>query len=192
VSDSITVLYARADSVYKEIEGCDVYDIDRDARTWRGGGPVVAHPPCGQWGRLRTFARVDLSAKSLAVLAVGNVRAGGGGMWNTRPEASSGSIADFPCPEASISGAVTQCPCCNSGGATRRRKQLGCTSAVVCRTSCRRFRLSWATRRMLSKRGWRRPDARDCGRVIETRRRRRWRAGWSRLREDAGEAKLRP
>ena len=42
----VAVLFARADSIYKTLPGCDVYDIKRDARTWPGGCPVVAHPPC--------------------------------------------------------------------------------------------------------------------------------------------------
>jgi hypothetical protein len=34
---TVAVLFARADSIYKTMPGCDVYDIDRDARTWPGG-----------------------------------------------------------------------------------------------------------------------------------------------------------
>lgn len=66
------------DSVYKTLDNVDVWDKERDARNWLGGTPVVAHPPCGQWGRLRQFARVDLEEKSLAVLAVLAVRQNGG------------------------------------------------------------------------------------------------------------------
>lgn len=74
----VAVLFARADSVYKTMPGCDVFDIERDARTWRGGTPVVAHPPCRQWGKLRQFAHGDAAEKQLARLAVLQVRSFGG------------------------------------------------------------------------------------------------------------------
>ena len=51
VLDTVAVLFARRDSVYKTLPGCDVFDADRDARTFQGGMPVVAHPPCARWGR---------------------------------------------------------------------------------------------------------------------------------------------
>lgn len=34
----VAVLFARADSVYKGLPGCDVWDAERDARLWQGGG----------------------------------------------------------------------------------------------------------------------------------------------------------
>lgn len=36
-------------SVYKSLDGVDCYDIERDARTFAGGMPIVAHPPCRAW-----------------------------------------------------------------------------------------------------------------------------------------------
>ena len=74
----ISILFARRDSVYKTLPDCDVWDEERDARNWAGGLPVVAHPPCAQWGRLYKFATVNLAVKSLAVLAVRDVRNHGG------------------------------------------------------------------------------------------------------------------
>ena len=75
---TVAVLFARRDSIYKSLPGCDVWDIDRDARLWPGGCPVVAHPPCRAWGRLRQFAKPRPDEKALALWAVGQVRKFGG------------------------------------------------------------------------------------------------------------------
>lgn len=74
----VAVLFARQDSTYKALSGVDVYDIDRDARTFQGGMPVVAHPPCRAWGRLRAFANPRPDEMNLARLAVALVREFGG------------------------------------------------------------------------------------------------------------------
>lgn len=74
----IAVLFARRDSVYKMLPGCDVWDADRDALKWPGGHPVIAHPPCRAWGRLRTFANPEPGEKELAIWAVEQVRKFGG------------------------------------------------------------------------------------------------------------------
>lgn len=74
----VAVLFARQDSTYKTLPGVDVYDIDRDARTFQGGMPVVAHPPCRAWGRLRAFANPRPDEMNLARLAVALVREFGG------------------------------------------------------------------------------------------------------------------
>lgn len=75
---AIAVLYARKDSIYKKLPGCDVWDEVRDARKWPGGTPVIAHPPCRAWGRLRHFARPAPHEKDLALHAVAMVRQWGG------------------------------------------------------------------------------------------------------------------
>lgn len=75
---TVAILFARADSVYKTLPGCDVWDIERDARRWPGGGPAVAHPPCRAWGRLRQFAKPRPDEKALALLAVKRIRECGG------------------------------------------------------------------------------------------------------------------
>lgn len=74
----VAVLFARADSCYKQLPVCDVWDIQRDARKWPGGTPVIAHPPCRAWGRLRHFAKPRDDEKALAILAVAHVRKYGG------------------------------------------------------------------------------------------------------------------
>ena len=78
VLDTVTVLCARADSIYKTMSGCDVYDAARNAWTWPSGRSVVAHPPCGQWGQLAHMAKQDPIEKALAGWCVDMVRAYGG------------------------------------------------------------------------------------------------------------------
>ena len=74
----MAALFVRADSIYKTLPGVDAYDIERDARTYDGPWPVVAHPPCRAWGRLRTFAKPRPDERNLARLAVALVREFGG------------------------------------------------------------------------------------------------------------------
>ena len=74
----VAVLFARADSHYKTLPDVEVYDMERDARTYDGPWPVVAHPPCRGWGRLRQFANPRADERNLARLAVSLVREFGG------------------------------------------------------------------------------------------------------------------
>lgn len=99
---TVAVLFARQDSHYKALPFCDVFDIDRDARTWAGGAPVVAHPPCRAWGGLRQFAKPRPDERELAILAVRHVRQFGGllehpaksSLWNNCTMPKPGEFAD--------------------------------------------------------------------------------------------------
>lgn len=71
---TVAVLFARADSHYKALPDCDVWDAQRDARRWPGGCPVVAHPPCRAWGQLRSWAKPAPGEIELAPWAVEQVR----------------------------------------------------------------------------------------------------------------------
>jgi hypothetical protein len=48
-SSHVAVLFARHDSGYKTMPDVDVWDKNRDAMTYKGELPVVAHPPCTRW-----------------------------------------------------------------------------------------------------------------------------------------------
>lgn len=74
----VAVLFARIDSIYKLIPSCDVYDAQRDAMTFTGGSPVVCHPPCRAWGRLRALAKPEPGERELAIWAISQVRQHGG------------------------------------------------------------------------------------------------------------------
>ena len=74
----VAALYVERGTVYRQIPFVEFWDADRDARRFPLDCPVVAHPPCQQWSRLRTFAKVDAAQRDLAYTAVGQVRRCGG------------------------------------------------------------------------------------------------------------------
>lgn len=47
----IAALYVETDGIYYGLPDVDPWDAARDARTYAGPHPVVAHPPCQRWGR---------------------------------------------------------------------------------------------------------------------------------------------
>lgn len=48
----IAALFVETDGSYFGLPGVDPWDEQRDARTYRGPWPVVAHPPCQRWGKM--------------------------------------------------------------------------------------------------------------------------------------------
>ncbi|MFQ5382028.1 MAG: hypothetical protein ACE5EF_10455 [Dehalococcoidia bacterium] len=48
---TVAALYVQPNGAYAGVPGVDPWDAERDARTYRGPHPVVAHPPCERWGR---------------------------------------------------------------------------------------------------------------------------------------------
>lgn len=45
----IAALYVQKDGCYAGLPGVDLWPESRDARTYAGPFPVVAHPPCDRW-----------------------------------------------------------------------------------------------------------------------------------------------
>jgi hypothetical protein len=74
----VAALFLRSDSGYKKFDNVDCYDADRDATTFNGSMPVIAHPPCRAWGILSHMANPAEGEKELAVFAIEKVRANGG------------------------------------------------------------------------------------------------------------------
>lgn len=79
----IPVLFARKDSIYKQL-GCDVWDIDRDAHKWPGGRPGIYHPPCRAWGQLAHMAKPRPDEKALAIWSIWQIRKNGGVLEHPR------------------------------------------------------------------------------------------------------------
>lgn len=48
----IAALYVETDGIYYGLPGVDPWDVARDARSYAGPHPVVAHPPCDRWCQL--------------------------------------------------------------------------------------------------------------------------------------------
>lgn len=76
---TVAVLCAARNSIYKTMEGVNVYDASRDVKTFPGGMPVVCHPPCRAWSAYcRHQAKPLPGEKDLAPLCVDWLRKCGG------------------------------------------------------------------------------------------------------------------
>jgi hypothetical protein len=60
---TVAALYVDPNGVYANLPGVEVWDEDRDARTYAGPWPVVAHPPCARWCQLASVNEARWGAK---------------------------------------------------------------------------------------------------------------------------------
>jgi hypothetical protein len=75
---TVAALFCCRSSPYWHLDNVEVFDEERDARTYCGPWPVVAHPPCRTWGRLSHMAKPNAQERDLALWAVATVRQFGG------------------------------------------------------------------------------------------------------------------
>lgn len=150
------VLFARSDSHYKALFGTDVWDIERDARKWPGGAPVVAHPPCRAWGRLRQFAKPRKGERLLATWSVRQVRQWGGLF-----------------------------PFISTGGATRPRNRVSCTSWGVSLPTSPRSPIGWMNLHTSCRAERKLIAARISASLSASTLLPNWQPGWSSWLEDA-------
>jgi hypothetical protein len=74
---TVAALYCDPKGIYPHIPGVETWAWPwRDATKYEGPYPIVAHPPCGPWGRLRHLSKRDRA--DLAPLALEQVRRWGG------------------------------------------------------------------------------------------------------------------
>lgn len=71
----VAALYVDPKGPYYAL-GADCWDEKRDAKRYNGPDSVVAHPPCGPWGRLKFLCKYQ--DPSCGIRAVEQVRAFGG------------------------------------------------------------------------------------------------------------------
>jgi hypothetical protein len=70
-------LFVRKDSLYKKLV-FDCYDIERNAKKYPSPNPIIAHPPCRAWGKLKHFSKHTPEKKDLANWSIEQVRIYGG------------------------------------------------------------------------------------------------------------------
>jgi hypothetical protein len=61
----VAVLFVRADSVYKMLAGCDVWDIERDARRWPGVGTCSSPPSVQGMGEIAPICKTKAGRKRI-------------------------------------------------------------------------------------------------------------------------------
>lgn len=80
----IAALYIDEHGPYPKMPGVDAWGMTRDARTYDGPHPVVAHPPCGPWGAFAHMCKSPEQDPALAIRAVEQVRRWGGVLEHPR------------------------------------------------------------------------------------------------------------
>ncbi|QDP54593.1 MAG: hypothetical protein Tp118DCM00d2C30442581_31 [Prokaryotic dsDNA virus sp.] len=71
-------LFVRKDSAYKKRDTWQVYDFDRNAKTYNLNLPIVAHPPCRAWGQLSHMSNPREGEKELTPWVVKKIQKLGG------------------------------------------------------------------------------------------------------------------
>lgn len=100
---NIPVLFTNSHSNYNLFDCFDTYDLERNAFTYYGRNPVIAHPPCRLFSRLRAFSTAHIKEKQCAFFSLSKVREFGGilehprssTLWKTGNFNLSGEIDNY-------------------------------------------------------------------------------------------------
>ena len=77
-SSKVSVLFVRKNSNYQKFANVELFDIDRDAKSFPMNSAIVAHPPCRLWGKLHHFSTAPENEKFLAIYSINLARILGG------------------------------------------------------------------------------------------------------------------
>lgn len=133
----VAALFVRRDSIYKALPGVDAFDFDRNALSFAGGMPVVAHPPCRSWGRLRAFVTPAPGERDLAIFAL-TWCGSGVGHWSIRPARRCGQQPACRHLASGMSSVAGPCRFSRAHGGTAPTNRPGFTSSALSLVICRR------------------------------------------------------
>jgi hypothetical protein len=74
----VAVLCTNKLTTYSQLPYVFPFDKEMNAYTFKSNSPVIAHPPCQQWSRLRSFAKENKEEKDLAIFCLEIVKKNGG------------------------------------------------------------------------------------------------------------------
>jgi hypothetical protein len=67
-AEKVAVLWIARRTKYVQLyRQCELWGRHKDAKTYKGPWPIVAHPPCGPWGKLKWRSRQDKEAGTVAI-----------------------------------------------------------------------------------------------------------------------------
>ena len=94
---TVAILCASRKTAYREIPDLEIYDELRDARTFTGDMPVIAHPPCRRWTKFgmamtkARFTRCGIETPQDEIDAERDL-----GLWCARQVVKEGGILEQP------------------------------------------------------------------------------------------------
>lgn len=74
----MAALFVQRESIWKTLPGVECWDACRDAMSYRGNLPVMAHPMCRLWSRLKHLSTAPETEREQARFAIATVRRCGG------------------------------------------------------------------------------------------------------------------